>query len=156
MYHKYLKYNLSGLVITGIGSLIMPENIAQEPTNGKSQISGTTENEILNSDNTQGPALSNVVQQPPTIMDILKDPEAVKSIDNLMKSFLESYGKIQSQKTWYSLARMFMVFIILALVTAAAAALSYFGKLDGTSLMFFFGTVVGSVITFMSKIEIGK
>ncbi len=87
------------------------------------------------------------------IIDLLRDPVAIKALKEAGNELLTTYGKLARQQAFYSLGRLLLGFLLLAGITAIAAYLTYAGKMDSGGLTFLLGTIVGTLIAFLYKTE---
>jgi hypothetical protein len=89
--------------------------------------------------------------------DALKNPDGVIAFKNAITEILQIWGTVnalsQKAKLVYSVVRIGIVVILLTIIILTASQLVQMGKLDGGSLIFLLGTIVGYLLTFLSKIE---
>jgi hypothetical protein len=141
----------------------MASEIKPEPSNGTAPLNGHGP-KIANDVDAQDTSVpiqiiapnGATADQGPTLMDILANPEAVKAITEMVNKWMETYANVTKPKVAHSSWRLVGIFMIIVLVIAAASLLTYAGKMDSGSLTFLFGAIVGSLITFVSKLELGE
>ncbi|MGD0081511.1 MAG: hypothetical protein ABSB80_12800 [Methanoregula sp.] len=90
--------------------------------------------------------------------DALKNPEGVEKLAKAAKEIIDSAATamVKSQITTlkYSVIRILIVILLLGAIIWSASQLVQSGKLDGGSLTFLLGTIVGYLLTFLSKVEL--
>jgi hypothetical protein len=94
--------------------------------------------------------------QGPALMDILANPEAVKAITEMGTKWMETYARVTAPKTKFSAWRLAGILVIILAIIGSASYLTFVGKMDSGSITFLFGAIVGSLITFVSKLELGE
>jgi hypothetical protein len=90
--------------------------------------------------------------------DALKNPEGTKGLKEFIQGILETgltiWGeKILKRQLWYSIYRITVIVVLLGLIVWIATWLTSNGRLDAGAFTFLMGTIVGYILTFLTKIE---
>ena len=90
--------------------------------------------------------------------DALKNPEGTKALKDFFQGLLETgltlWGeKILKGQLWYSIYRITVVVILLVLIVVIATWLTSTGRLDAGAFTFLMGTLIGYILSFLTKIE---
>jgi hypothetical protein len=93
--------------------------------------------------------------------EALKNPEGTIALKEFFQGILETgltlYGeKIQKGQIWYSVFRVTLVVIFLGMIVVVASWLTSIGKLDAGAFTFLMGTIIGYILAFLTKIELGS
>ncbi len=102
-------------------------------------------------------------RQPPLLEELFKNPESLKNLNELLKEnfsplvkdYFENVKSTHSGELKYSWRRVGITLFIIGLLAVAITALAIYDKIDSSGVVFFFGTVTGYLLTFLTKIEIG-
>jgi hypothetical protein len=92
--------------------------------------------------------------------EALKNPEGTRALKEFFQGILETgltlYGeKIQKWQIGYSIFRITLVVIFLAIIVIVASWLTSIGRLDAGAFTFLMGTIIGYILSFLTKIELG-
>jgi len=90
--------------------------------------------------------------------DALKNPEGTKGLKEFIQGILETgltiWGeRILKRQLWYSIYRITVIVVLLGLIVWIATWLTSNGRLDAGAFTFLMGTIVGYILTFLTKIE---
>jgi len=90
--------------------------------------------------------------------EAIQNPEGseifFRNIKEILESVITKWTEAHKGGLIYSGARILMVLVIIALIVWVGFQLTMMGTMDSSALVFLLGTIVGYLLSFMTKVEL--